>query len=271
MQGRTERPVPDFASLHPGYLLIWICPGGLPRSPAWPSIGETRPHQWMARHDCNAGCQGCRWQHPNIRRGGHRIPPPRRQAAAGARVQAARGGAVPGAGRVPRRRLVRAGPAHRKAAPPGHGLARHRLDRARFPLRQRGAVSGLGAGHQLCGALGEAQRAHAQDQARSRRPLRPVERRPSGHAGRDAAARSALHRDPAAGGRARRERALRRDVVAGDQSVQPLPPRQARRRRRQSARMGDVRRRAPGHLLAERSRHGGGQPAAHPRARRDRC
>ena len=36
-----------------------------------------------------------------------------------------------------------------------HGVARHRVDRARFPLRQRGPVSGLGAGHQLRGALGE--------------------------------------------------------------------------------------------------------------------
>ena len=61
----------------------------------------------------------------------------------------------------------------------------------------------------------------AQDPARSRRPLGPVERRASRDAGRHAAARSALCRDPAAGGLAcaRRERALRRDVVAGDQSA----------------------------------------------------
>ena len=57
---------------------------------------------------------------------------------------------------------------HREAAPPGHGGARHRVDRARFPLRQRGPLSGFRAGHQLCGALGEAQRPHAQDPSRSR-------------------------------------------------------------------------------------------------------
>ena len=65
--------------------------------------------------------------------------------------------------------------------------------------------------------------------ARSRRHLRPVERRSSRHAGRDAAARSALHRHPAAGrlARARRHGEVRGDVMAGDQSARPLPLRQA--------------------------------------------
>src|SRR3954468_9514661 len=49
--------------------------------------------------------------------------------------------------------LVPPGPTYREVAPPGHGLTRGRVDRARFPLGQRGAVSGLSAGHQLCGAL----------------------------------------------------------------------------------------------------------------------
>ena len=164
-------------------------------------------------------------------------------------------------------------PHHRAPAPPGHGGARHRVDRARFPLRQHRPLSGVRAGHQLCGALGEAQRAHAQDAARSDRPLRPVERRAPRHARRHAAARSALCRDPAAGrlARARCERALRRDVVAGDQSVQPLPARQARLGRRQSAGMAEVHHRAPRRLLAERGQHGGGQPDARARARREGC
>jgi hypothetical protein len=51
--------------------------------------------------DCSA-----RTQNPSIRRGGYRIPPSRRQAAARARIPAARGGAVSGAGRMPRRCLV---------------------------------------------------------------------------------------------------------------------------------------------------------------------
>ena len=65
----------------------------------------------------------------------------------------------------------------------------------------------------------------SEDPARSRRHLRPVERRPSGDAGRHAAARSALHGHSAAGrlARARRHGESRRDVVAGDQSARPLP------------------------------------------------
>ena len=47
---------------------------------------------------------------------GHRVSPPRRQAAAGARVQAARRGPVPGAGRSARRRLVHERPQHRQAS-----------------------------------------------------------------------------------------------------------------------------------------------------------
>ncbi len=176
---------------------------------------------------------------PPIRRRGRRISPPRRQAAVGARVQAARAGAVPGSGRVPRRRLVHERPPHRKAAPRIHGLSRHRLDRARFPFRQRGAVSGLGAGHQLRGALGQGARPRSENAARPDRHFRPIERRPSGDAGRHAPARSALCRDRAAGRRAGagRQRALRRDVVAGDQSAVALPPRQARAGERR--RMGE--------------------------------
>src|SRR5262249_56421469 len=54
--------------------------------------------------DCSA-----RTQNLSIRRGAHRIPPSGRQAAARARIPAARGGAVSGAGRMPRRRLVSGG------------------------------------------------------------------------------------------------------------------------------------------------------------------
>ncbi len=74
---------------------------------------------------------------PLIRRRRRRISSPRRQAAVGARVQAARRGAVPGFGRSPWRRLVPVRPQDRAFAPRIHGLARHRVDRARFPLRQR--------------------------------------------------------------------------------------------------------------------------------------
>ena len=97
---------------------------------------------------------------------------------------------------------------------------------------------------------------HAQDPAGPRRPLGPVERRASRDARRHAAARSALCRDPAAGrlARAGRERALRGDVVAGDQSVQPLPPRQARAGRRQSAGM------AEGHHRRARTPIGAARP-----------
>ena len=103
-----------------------------------------------------------------------------------------------------------------------HGVVSVALD---FRSGNEDAVSGVGAGHQLRGALGEAQRDRAQDPSRAGRPVRPVERRASRHAGRHAAARSALHRHRAAGrlARARRHRALRDHVVAGDQSAQPLP------------------------------------------------
>ena len=97
----------------------------------------------------------------------HRISPSRQQAAPGARVQAARGGPVSGSGRVPWRRLVHERPPDRTASPRIHGLARHRVDCARFPLRQRRPLSGLGAGHQLCGALGQAARPRAENAARN--------------------------------------------------------------------------------------------------------
>ena len=65
--------------------------------------------------------------------------------------------------------------------------------------RYRGEKSGIGAGHQLRRALGQAPRRRPQDPARPRRPVRPVERRPSGDAGRHAPARSALRGNCAAG------------------------------------------------------------------------
>ena len=156
----------------------------------------------------------------------------------------------------------------RHEAMASHGIVSVALD---FRSGNEDAVSGLGAGHQLRGALGEGQRGQAQDPSRPGRPVRPVERRASRHAGRDAAARSALHRDRAAGrlAGARRHGALRDHVVAGDQSAQPLPARGARPRRRQSAGMAEVDHRAPGFLLAERSQHGRGQPDAGARARRE--
>ena len=187
-----------------------------------------------------------------------------------ARVYKPRGaGAVSGSGRMPRRRLVPERPPDRSAAPQIHGVPRCRLDRARFPLRQRGPLSGFGAGHQLCGALGQGACPRAEDAARPHRPFRPVERRPSGHAGRHAAARSALCGDRAAGriGGAGCDRALRGDVVAGDQSAVALSPRQAFAGRRR--RMGQAHHSAPRFLLEERSQHGRGQSHAGARARRE--
>jgi hypothetical protein len=162
-------------------------------------------------------------------------------------------------------------PPHREAASPVHGLARRRVDRARLPLGQRGPVSRLGAGHQLRGALGQGQRARAQDPPRPHRPVGPVERRPSRHAGRHAPERCALFGDPAA----RRltgagcERALRDHVLAGHQPAQPLPPRQARRGERQSAALAEVDHRPPRFLLAIGSQHVRGQPDDGARARRE--
>ena len=69
--------------------------------------------------------------------------------------------------------------------------------------------------------------------------------------------------------RAGRERALRDHVVAGDQSAQPLPPRQARRGERQSAGVAEVDHRPPRFLLAVGSQHGRGQPDDGARARRE--
>ena len=74
---------------------------------------------------------------------------------------------------------------------------------------------------------------------------------------------------PAGLARARRQRALRGHVVAGDQSAEPLPPCQARARGREPARMAEVDHGAAGFLLAARSQHGGGQPDARARARRE--
>src|SRR5215471_2839052 len=93
-----------------------------------------------------------------------------------------------------------------------------------FPLGQRGPVSVLRAGHQLRGALGEAQCACTEDPRRTGGPLRPVERRTSCHARRHAAAGCALRGDPSAGRfqRAGCDSGLRPDVMAGDQSVEPV-------------------------------------------------
>ena len=78
----------------------------------------------------------------------------------------------------------------------GHGVVVVSLD---WRTAKEGAYPKALAGHQLRDPLGQAARQGAQDPARSRRHLRPVERRPSRHARRDAAERSALHDDPAAG------------------------------------------------------------------------
>ena len=69
----------------------------------------------------------------------------------------------------------------------------------------------------------KAQRCPPQVPSRPRRHRGQLERRPSGDAGGDAAARSALFLDRTAGGlaRGRRHGALRRDVLAGDQPARP--------------------------------------------------
>ena len=166
-----------------------------------------------------------------IRRRRRRVPAPRRQAVAGAHLQAARGGPVPGHGRMPRRRLVHERPDDREAAPPVHGVARRRVDRARFPLRQRGS------------RIRPRCRTSTTRCAGPRRTPRELKTRPDliglsgqssgGHLAMLVAmrpARSALRCDRAAGRHAGagRERALRDHVLAGDQPAQPLPPRQAR-------------------------------------------
>ena len=100
-----------------------------------------------------------------------------------------------------------------------HGIV---VDRARFPLRQRGPLSGLGAGHQLRGALGQGS---TPSTLKTRPDLIGLSGQSSGgHLAMlvaDAAERSALCRDPAAGRLAGAgcQRALRDHVVAGDQSA----------------------------------------------------
>ena len=64
-------------------------------------------------------------------------------------------------------------------------------------------VSGLGAGHQLRRPLGQGARPRSENPPGTDRYFRPVERRPSGHAGGDAAERSALWRNRVAGRHAR--------------------------------------------------------------------
>ena len=237
---------------------------------AWrPAVRQARLRHNQYGGTCHGHCCSPRNPDGRVRRRRRRVSAPRRQAVAGDRLQAERRGPVPGHGRMPRRRLVHERPPHREAAPPVHGLARRRVDRARLPLRQRGSVSGLRAGHQLRGALGQGQRTRAQDPARSHRPVGPVERRPPRHAGRHAAARSALCGDPAARRLTRpgRQRALRDHVLAGHQPAQPLPPRQARRGQRQSAGLAEVDHRPPRFLLAIGSQHVRGQPDDGARAR----
>ena len=67
----------------------------------------------------------------------------------------------------------------------GHGVVVVSLD---WRTAQRGRLSAGAGRHQLRDPLGQAARQGAQDPARPRRHLRPVERRPSGDARRDAAA-----------------------------------------------------------------------------------
>ena len=110
-----------------------------------------------------------------------------------------------------------------------------------------------------------------QDPARPRRHLRPVERRPSGDARRHAAQRSAIH-DHFAAGRlagARRHGESGRDVVAGDQSAQPLSACQAPGRAAQSAGLAAGNHRQAPAVLGRRGEHDRGQPDADPRARRE--
>ena len=130
--------------------------GGCRRERRGAMIGEARSGEGARHDDRNLGCQADAKPHDfdvedveYLRHGDKpllaRVFKPQRR------------GPVSGAGRMPRRRLVPERPPDRAAAPRGHGVAGHRVDRARLPLRQRGPVPGLGAGHQLCGALGEAQ------------------------------------------------------------------------------------------------------------------
>ena len=140
-----------------------------------------------------------------------------------ARVYKPRGrGAVSGAGRVPWRRLVPERPPDRERCATNtwrrHGIVSIALD---FRSGNEDPYPASVQDINYAVRWAKAQRPRAEDAARPHRPFRPVERRPSGHAGRHAAARSALCGDPAAGriAGAGRQRALRRDVVAGDQSA----------------------------------------------------
>ena len=82
------------------------------------------------------------------------------------------------------------------------GRSRRRCAGDRFPQRARGALPGVGAGHQLRHPLAQSPGRRVRQQRRSGRRLRHVERRPPGAARRDPPGRSALPR-AAARGRAR--------------------------------------------------------------------
>ena len=168
-------------------------------------------------------------------------------------------GAVPGAGRSARRRLVHGRPQHRQAPPRvAGGPRRMSWCRSTGASGSEGAYPKALDRHQLRDPLGQGARQGAEDPARPRRHLRPVERRPSRDARRDAAARSALHRRsrcrPARP--RRRHREVRRDVVAGDQPARPLSLRQAAGRAAQSAAgLAAGHHRPPPSVLGQRSEH----------------
>ena len=138
---------------------------------------------------------------------------------------------------------------------------RRRVDRARLPLRQRGPVSGLGAGHQLCGALGQGQRQGAQDPAR---PDRPVGQSSGGHLAMLVAMRPHDPRYTAiplpAGSPA--QDASVRCVIMSWPVINPLSRYRFAKREKL-----EVDHRAPGFVLADRGCHGGGQPDDGARAR----
>ena len=189
-----------------------------------------------------------------------------------ARVFRPRGeGLVPGAGRMPRRRLVSERPHHRAPAPSGHGNAWHRVGHARFPLRQRGPLSGLRARHQLCGTLDEAQCARAQDPGRPSGPVGPVERSASRHSRCHAAARSALRGDPLPAGSGAPDATVR-CVVMSWPVINPLSRYRLARRVLAGVNPPEW----PKSILPrhdaywrQRDQHGGRQPDAGARTRRE--
>ena len=149
--------------------------------------------------------------------------------------------------------------------------ARRRHAHAEFPPRP-GRLSDHPRRHPLRHSLGQGAREGAEDQPGSGHDRRRVERRSSGDAGRDAAERSALYRDPGSG-RGRRQRQGGHHAVAGHQPAVALSPCEAAGRRRQSAGLGGRHGQEARDLLARRSDNGRRQPDAAPgaRARRSQC